>query len=50
VPPDENLRLAESYGIRAIPTVLFFRGGKLVDRVTGAVSQAVLQKIMEARG
>lgn len=47
---DENPGLAESYGIRAIPTVLFFRGGELVDRVTGAVSKVVLQKILEARG
>ena len=46
---DENPGLAEMYGIWAIPTVLFFRGGEVVDRVTGAVSKAVLQKILDAR-
>ena len=46
---DENPGLAERYGIRAIPTVVFFRGGQIVDWVTGAVSKAVLQKILDAR-
>jgi thioredoxin 1 len=46
---DENPGLAETYGIRAIPTVLFFRGGEVVERITGAVSKTVLQKILDAR-
>lgn len=46
---DENLELAERYDIRSIPTILFFRSGEVVDRITGAVSKAVLQDILNAR-
>ena len=35
------------FGIRNIPTLLFFKGGELVDRVVGAVSQAELEKHIE---
>jgi thioredoxin 1 len=46
---DENLELAERCDIRSIPTVLFFRSGEVVDRITGAVSKPVLQDILNAR-
>lgn len=46
---DENPGLADRYGIRAIPTVLLFRGGEVLERITGAVPRAVLQKILDAR-
>jgi thioredoxin 1 len=32
---DEAQALAQEYQIQAIPTVLFFKDGKLVDRLTG---------------
>jgi len=32
---DANQSLAGTYEIRAIPTLLFFKGGELVDRVVG---------------
>ncbi len=47
---DENPGLAARYGIRAIPTILFVKQGTVVDRVTGAVPKAVLQRIVDARG
>lgn len=31
------------YGIRNIPTILFFKGGELVDRLVGAVPQAEIE-------
>jgi thioredoxin 1 len=46
---DENPGLADRYGIRAIPTVLLFRGGEVLERITGAVPRAVFQKILNAR-
>jgi thioredoxin 1 len=45
---DENPGLAARYGIRSIPTILFFKEGKLVDRVVGAVPKAVLQQHIES--
>jgi len=32
---DDNLRMVEKYNIVHIPTVLVFKGGELVERVTG---------------
>jgi thioredoxin 1 len=40
---DENKDTAAAYGIISIPTVLFFKNGKLADRVKGAVPKSVLQ-------
>jgi len=46
---DESPALAARYGIRSIPTLLFFKAGTLVDRVVGAVPKTVLQGIVSAR-
>ena len=46
---DENPWLANRYDIRSIPTVLFFRGGELVERIIGAVPKADLQEILNAQ-
>lgn len=32
---DENQVVAQQYGIRSIPTLLFFKGGRVVDTVMG---------------
>ncbi|MCA9669842.1 MAG: thioredoxin [Myxococcales bacterium] len=32
---DSNQEIAQRYGIRAIPTLLFFHKGEVVDRVVG---------------
>lgn len=45
---DENKKIAATYGIMSIPTILFFKGGKLADKVKGAVPKHVLEaKIQE---
>lgn len=44
---DENPGLAARYGIRSIPTVLFIKGGKLLDQVIGAVPKAQLKKKLD---
>lgn len=45
---DESTDIPVKFGIRNIPTLLFFKGGELVDRVVGAVSQAEIEKRIEA--
>lgn len=41
---DENKANAVKYGITAIPTLLLFKNGKLVDQVLGAVSKQHLEE------
>ncbi len=40
---DENRKTAGKYDVMAIPTLLFFKNGKVVDQVVGNVSQEVLE-------
>lgn len=39
---DENMQTANKYRISAIPTLLIFKNGKLVDRQIGALPKATL--------
>ena len=41
---DENSDLPSQYGVRNIPTILFFKGGELVNKLVGAQSKAKLQE------
>ena len=45
---DNDNELSEEYGIRSIPTLLFFKEGKLVDKQVGASSKADLKAKIEA--
>ena len=45
---EENDELAADFGIRNIPTILFFKGGEVVDKVVGAVSKAKLDEKFKA--
>jgi thioredoxin 1 len=43
---DENQGVAIKYGVRSIPTVLFLKGGQVVDTVIGAVPKSMfIEKI-----
>ncbi len=37
---DENQQIAQQFGIRSIPTLLVFKGGKVVEQLVGAVPKA----------
>lgn len=39
---DENNRLAGQYGIMSIPTLKFFKGGKVVGELIGAAPKEIL--------
>jgi len=39
---DEEQNIAVKYGIRSIPTILFFKDGELVDQMVGASSKQIL--------
>ena len=41
---EDNEDLAAEFGIRNIPTILFFKGGQIVDKVVGAQSEAKLDE------
>ena len=40
---DENQRIAGSFGIQSIPTMMIFKGGKAVDVMIGALPKAQIE-------
>ena len=45
---EENEDIAMEFGIRNIPTILFFKGGQVVDKIVGAQAKARIQETFEA--
>lgn len=45
---DESDGLVAQFGIRNIPTIIFFKDGQVVDRSVGAVPKAVLEEKIKA--
>ncbi|NRB09018.1 MAG: thioredoxin [Richelia sp.] len=43
---DQNPTVASHYGIRSIPTLMVFKGGRQVDTVVGAVPKTSLAKTL----
>ena len=40
---DEHQNVPQQYGIRSIPTLLLFKGGRVVDTIVGAVPKSKLE-------
>ena len=45
---DEHPGVAARFQVRSIPTLLFFKGGRVVDQVIGAVPKAQIKKRLDA--
>ena len=45
---DDNQPLAQKYGIRSIPTLLFFKDGEVKDQVIGALPKDQLASHLDA--
>ena len=45
---EESSEVATEFGIRSIPTILFFRDGKLVDKNVGSISKSNLEEKINA--
>ncbi|TRZ93919.1 thioredoxin [bacterium] len=44
---DENPKTATHYGIMSIPALIFFKNGKVMDQVVGALNRSELKKRIE---
>ena len=45
---DEENELSTEYGVRSIPTILFFKDGKLADKQVGASPKASIKAKIDA--
>ena len=44
---DDNPSTAREFGIRGIPTLILFSGGKEVERIVGAASKETISRMIE---
>jgi thioredoxin 1 len=44
---DDNPATPGKYGIRAIPTLILFKGGEVIDQITGAVGKSQLVNLLK---
>ena len=44
---DAEQNVAQQFGIRSIPTLLVFKGGRVVDTIIGAVSKAKIEESLK---
>jgi len=45
---EENDDIAMEFGVRNIPTILFFKDGQLVDKFVGAANKSTLKEKFES--
>ena len=45
---DENLSIATQFQISSIPTIMIFKGGKVVEKIVGFKSKNDLKKVVDS--
>ena len=45
---EENDEIASEFGVRSVPTILFVKGGQLVDKFVGATNKETLDAKFQA--
>ena len=45
---DQNPSIASEYGIRSIPSLLFFKKGKVQSQIVGGVSKSEIKKTLDS--
>lgn len=46
---DENPATPGKFGVRAIPTLIFFKNGEVTEQMTGAASKANLKEMLDKK-
>lgn len=44
---DDNADITQKYGIKSVPTILFFKDGQMVDKLVGMVTAAKLEESVQ---
>ena len=44
---DDNAQIAQKFGIKSVPTILFFNNGEMVDKLVGTVTMAKLEESLK---
>ena len=44
---DSNSNIASDFGIRSIPTLIFFKNGDIAEQIIGVVSEVQLKKVID---
>ena len=44
---DDNQHVAAKYGIKSIPTLMFFKEGNVFDKITGMTNQTIIEEVLK---
>ena len=44
---DDSQQTAAKYGIKSIPTLMFFKDGNVFDKITGMTNQAKIEEVLK---
>ena len=47
---DSNIKTATRFNVRSIPTILFFKDGKVVDQIVGAAPRSTIESKLQQHG